>query len=396
MSAISSSAQDKQSPYVGYFRSNGSRTASRLFEPNSNPNVGVYRHSPASTTSKGLQEILRDKRTSLKPKSVISTLQLFNLRSLPKHLEKKTLEMMPTSHFISHREQGGDEVEETPMCPICLEHFIDGDEIRNLNCDHCFHKSCIDVWLLGTMSSDVTTTVCPTCRQDASSVITEPETGSSVYSAPDNPAPISTIPAECFLRVGQFLLSEGSKSKDTSSHSQQIPSEHIHSSPKHRNSPTVSPPLPLPPIAASRSPPLPPLLSLPPPLLTTPSPTSGAAFIINSDSPSPRTTNTNTNTRRSTLHNSPSDSSIASTSSQYSSSGQPPSSRMFFPPLDDSSSNSTPSQSPCTFMEDDNEINYHILANNGSESESDEDKADVSGSFMNIGISDIENIQGRQ
>ena len=243
MAAIPSSVQDKQSPYVGYFRSNGSRTASRLFEPNSNPNVGVYRHSPASTTSKGLQEILRDKRTSLKPKSVISTLQLFNLGSLPKHLEKKTLEMMPTSHFISHRDQGGEAVEETPMCPICLEHFVDGDEIRNLKCDHCFHKSCIDVWLLGTMSSDVTTTVCPTCRQDASSVIAEPDTGSSVYMAPEQPAPISTIPAECFLRVGQFLLSTGSKSKNTSTStcsnsttlSQQSSPEHV---PKRLSSPT--------------------------------------------------------------------------------------------------------------------------------------------------------------
>ena len=392
MAAIPSSVQDKQSPYVGYFRSNGSRTASRLFEPNSNPNVGVYRHSPASTTSKGLQEILRDKRTSLKPKSVISTLQLFNLGSLPKHLEKKTLEMMPTSHFISHRDQGGEAVEETPMCPICLEHFVDGDEIRNLKCDHCFHKSCIDVWLLGTMSSDVTTTVCPTCRQDASSVIAEPDTGSSVYMAPEQPAPISTIPAECFLRVGQFLLSTGSKSKNTSTStcsnsttlSQQSSPEHV---PKRLSSPTGSPPLPLPPIAASRSPPLPPLLSLPP--LTTPSPTAGAAFVLNSGSPSTSSSSNISTTPRS----------LSSSSSPSRSPNVP---FMFFAALDDSTpsnphmetytdSDDANDRYTATFI-DDNEINYHILASN------DEDNLNMSSSFMTIDISDTERaqVQGRQ
>lgn len=377
MTDISPRVQDKQSPYVGYFRGNGSRTASRLFEPNSHPHVGVYRHSPASTTSIGLQEILRDKRTSLKPKSVISTLQLFNLGSMPKHLEKKTLELMPTTHFISHRDQRGESVGETPMCPICLENFVDGDEIRNLKCDHCFHKSCIDVWLLGTMSSDVTTTVCPTCRQDASSLITEPGTGSRVYNAQDCPEPITTIPAECFLRVGQFLLSEGSESKNTSRNansSQQSPENVLPSN--HSISPTVSPPMPLPPIAASRSPPLPPL--------TMPSPSPNCpAFLLNSGPPS---------ISSSSLRSMSSNSSL-STAHTETPSPRPAAFSMFFPALDDTSTpdhtrssvdsgeNENDRNIP-TFEE--NEINYHILANK------EDEHLDMTSSFMTIDLSENE------
>ncbi len=46
VSALSSSKR-KQSPYVGYYRANGSRTASRIFEPNSNPH-GEYLSSHES------------------------------------------------------------------------------------------------------------------------------------------------------------------------------------------------------------------------------------------------------------------------------------------------------------------------------------------------------------
>jgi hypothetical protein len=386
---MSARVQDKQSPYVGYFRGNGARTASRLFEPNSHPHVGVYRHAPAKTTSSGLQEILRDKRISLKAKSVISTLQLFN-SALPKHLEKKTLELMPTSHFISNRDQCGETNGETPMCPICLEHFIDGDEIRNLKCSHCFHKSCVDIWLLGTMSSDMTTTVCPTCRQDASSVMSEPGTGSSVYSAPEYPTPISTIPAECFLRVGQFLHQEGSKSKTSTSAPPLHETADLFSLSPPQTSPTVSPSLPLPPIAASRSPPLPPLMTLP--ALSCPSSSrhqhiishtespTAAAFLLNSGPPS--------NASLRFMH---SDSSMASSSSMELPSPSPKEpSPMFFPALDD---DSTPCANSSSFVDiihiDEIEINYHILASH------DDNEMDMSDSFMTI-VPDTECDEGRQ
>jgi len=44
-------------------------------------------------------------------------------------------------------------------CPICINDFQRGDIVRRLpECDHVFHKSCIDLWLL--RSAD-----CPLCKR---------------------------------------------------------------------------------------------------------------------------------------------------------------------------------------------------------------------------------------
>lgn len=46
-------------------------------------------------------------------------------------------------------------------CPICLAEFQKGDNIRQLpNCGHCFHRACIDIWLLRCSA-------CPLCKQSA-------------------------------------------------------------------------------------------------------------------------------------------------------------------------------------------------------------------------------------
>ncbi|KAI9021121.1 hypothetical protein DFJ74DRAFT_671968 [Hyaloraphidium curvatum] len=47
-----------------------------------------------------------------------------------------------------------------PSCPICLEPFEDGDELRTLRCGHELHTSCVDPWLLGRSGR------CPVCRGD--------------------------------------------------------------------------------------------------------------------------------------------------------------------------------------------------------------------------------------
>jgi len=44
-------------------------------------------------------------------------------------------------------------------CPICLEEFKRGEYYRKLECDHCFHKKCIDRWFKKDHSE------CPMCRK---------------------------------------------------------------------------------------------------------------------------------------------------------------------------------------------------------------------------------------
>ena len=46
-------------------------------------------------------------------------------------------------------------------CNICLEEFSLGQEMRKLDCSHCFHKGCVDRWL-ATVAS------CPVCKREIS------------------------------------------------------------------------------------------------------------------------------------------------------------------------------------------------------------------------------------
>ncbi|KAH7393766.1 hypothetical protein BKA64DRAFT_710090 [Cadophora sp. MPI-SDFR-AT-0126] len=45
-------------------------------------------------------------------------------------------------------------------CPICVDGFVQGEEIRMLPCTHRFHLACIDPWLLDASGT------CPVCRYD--------------------------------------------------------------------------------------------------------------------------------------------------------------------------------------------------------------------------------------
>ena len=44
-------------------------------------------------------------------------------------------------------------------CSVCLEDFKEGDTIKKLNCNHIFHKDCLEPWLNENNN-------CPMCRQN--------------------------------------------------------------------------------------------------------------------------------------------------------------------------------------------------------------------------------------
>ncbi|XVF18209.1 hypothetical protein REPUB_Repub11eG0001800 [Reevesia pubescens] len=57
--------------------------------------------------------------------------------------------------YCNKQDQSGEEVIE---CAICLCKIDEDDEIRELRCDHLFHKVCLDRWIGYRRST------CPICR----------------------------------------------------------------------------------------------------------------------------------------------------------------------------------------------------------------------------------------
>lgn len=50
-------------------------------------------------------------------------------------------------------------------CCICCEKVKPSEYIRELHCNHAFHKKCIDKWLLYSMKSNEHVS-CPVCRHN--------------------------------------------------------------------------------------------------------------------------------------------------------------------------------------------------------------------------------------
>ena len=50
-------------------------------------------------------------------------------------------------------------LEDVVSCSICMDEYKNEDVISILNCNHKFHKKCVDKWLYRNLS-------CPICRQN--------------------------------------------------------------------------------------------------------------------------------------------------------------------------------------------------------------------------------------
>ena len=91
---------------------------------------------------------------------------------------------------------GDPDPEDTNVCVICMDAFVQGDRLRVLPCDHSFHVGCIDKWLSGSSSfDDCHTAGCPTCKKRA-------DTGLDVSHLD------GSVPSWAFARLGRSLARE--------------------------------------------------------------------------------------------------------------------------------------------------------------------------------------------
>lgn len=87
-------------------------------------------------------------------------------------------------------------------CPICLEEFRVGNEVRGLPCAHNFHVECIDEWLRLNIK-------CPRCRcsvfpnLDLSALANtqRPQTGDSSRSSQASASSFTSMPSSRYIRA---------------------------------------------------------------------------------------------------------------------------------------------------------------------------------------------------
>lgn len=68
-------------------------------------------------------------------------------------------EKNPTIHYTK-RLMNGNQQHYYIDCRVCLSEFEEGDKVRNLSCEHTFHRDCLDKWFL----QEQCCATCPLCR----------------------------------------------------------------------------------------------------------------------------------------------------------------------------------------------------------------------------------------
>ncbi|XP_045813276.1 RING finger protein 24 [Trifolium pratense] len=73
-------------------------------------------------------------------------------------------QMLPLTSFGEIKERHP-ETSEDSTCAVCLNKLKMEDEVRELmNCDHVFHRECIDKWLEHGYENENHNQTCPLCR----------------------------------------------------------------------------------------------------------------------------------------------------------------------------------------------------------------------------------------
>ncbi|XP_017781030.1 PREDICTED: RING finger protein 11 [Nicrophorus vespilloides] len=80
-------------------------------------------------------------------------------RSVGQLTEEEQVKIAKRIGLIQHLPTGTyDGCKKARECVICMVEFIVGDTVRYLPCMHTYHKSCIDDWLMRSLT-------CPSCME---------------------------------------------------------------------------------------------------------------------------------------------------------------------------------------------------------------------------------------
>ena len=153
-------------------RSRSRHTRDRLFD------IGRSSESPLRRSSR---DVLADQggtpRTTLVSRAEAEGQAVAALRALPtsvwraprarpsssssSSLSSSTTITTTTNNAVSEADAQQDL---QSQCVLCLDAFAEGEIIRWLPCAHCFHRGCIDHWLLTTQRHRARS--CPLCKLD--------------------------------------------------------------------------------------------------------------------------------------------------------------------------------------------------------------------------------------
>lgn len=221
----------KNNPYVGSFhgvniqpyQKPSASTLTVMTESKNNPMIGIFRHSP-SVLGLGMKCIIYDSPADTMRTSVVSRLEVTRKRhsTISKENFVSSLKQLPVKVFASTPSGSVQSVSassvpnepmddtSTPCCSICIEPYVDGDEIVTLACSHCFHSDCANRWFYHAclINSEAASFNCPECRQDH----VFPNNARSSDGQSDNDSESLVLAEEIsnmsFLRIGQSLRNE--------------------------------------------------------------------------------------------------------------------------------------------------------------------------------------------
>jgi len=99
--------------------------------------------------------------------------------------KKKKLMKNELSHLPKYKKikKGDDIITQQDCCAICLNNYKEGSYKRELPCGHCFHKKCIDKWLMNNKKMS-----CALCRKSFTkqnsnqNILINDETNSRIYN----------------------------------------------------------------------------------------------------------------------------------------------------------------------------------------------------------------------